>query len=344
MKTGEIVLADRIRSLRQARGLSQAVLAKRMGMTPSQLCKIELGHNGLSESSIRRVAEALGVTIAELMGETETGTQAREKPVVKTDKGEVVPIMVSDLPAEFIAEVGTHALAFDAQMIGMKEALGVMAQSSLQLVFPYGVDEEAAELLARDMRYSLGVGCVPVSNLEMVLEMRGVRIVRRQYPKQFQSGAFYNARHRSLIIVLNESNTQERNDYRLVYELGAATLFAMTGFKTIRDEGAAHRLLRRFTAAFLMPEETMRTDVAQSGITPEDWTMELLLMMKARFAVSAEAYALRLESLGLINPELRVKLRDDLRAHYQKNPKAMEPQPEEQSMLAILKAVAKGGR
>lgn len=344
MKTGEIVIADRIRSLRRARGLSQAALAKRMEMTPSQLCKIELGHNGLSESSIRRVAEALGVTIAELMGETKLGKQVHEKPVVKTDQGEVVPIMGSDLPSEFIAEVGAHALAFDAQMVDVKETLGVMGQSSLQLVFPYGINEEAAELLARDMRYSLGVGCVPVMNLETVLEMRGVRIVRRQYPQRFQSGAFYNARHRSLIIVLNESNTQERNDYRLAYELGAATLFAMAGFKTIRDEGVTHRLLRRFTASFLMPEETMRMDVGQSGITPEGWTMELLVMMKARFAVSAEAYALRLESLGLINPELRVKLRDDLRAHYQKNPKAMEPQPKDQSMLAILKAVAKEGR
>ncbi len=308
-------------------------------MTPSQLCKIELGHNGLSESSIRRLAEAFGMTIAELMDETEVGAEAREKPVVKTDKGEVVPIMVGDLPREFVAEVGAQALAFDAQMASAKEALGVMAQSSLQLVFPYGVDEEAAELLARDMRYSLGVGCVPVGDLETVLEMRGVRVVRRQFPKQFQSGAFYNARHRSLIIVLNESNTRERNDYRLAYELGAAALFAMAGFKTIRDDGVVHRLLRRFTAAFLMPEETMRMDVAQSGITPEGWTMELLLMMKARFAVSAETYALRLESLGLITPELRVKLRDGLRAYYQENPTAMEPQPKEKSMLAILKAV-----
>ena len=112
----------------------------------------------------------------------------------------------------------------------------------------------------------------------------------------------------------------------------------------MRDDGAVHRFLRRFSAAFLMPEETVRKDVAQSGIAPYRWTFDLLVMMKSHFAVSAEAYALRLESLGLINPELRVKLRDDLRAHYQKNPKAMEPQPEEQSMLAILKAVAKGGR
>lgn len=341
MEHEETTVADRIRALRRSRGLSQAALAKRMGMTPSQLCKIELGHNGLSGASLRRVAEALGVTIAKLMGEPgEELTQVRKAPA--REVGELVRVLVDDLPGAKVSEVEQVARAYEAKLVRAEEGLGVMSQTSLQLVYPYRVDEAAAELLARDMRAALGVGCVPVVGLEAVLEMRGVRVVRHAFAKQFQSGSFFNPQNRVLTIVLNAANTQERNDYRLAYELGAAAVFAMSGFGTIRDEGTVHRLLRRFTAAFLMPEEAVRMDVARSGIAPDRWTFDLLVMMKSHFAVSAEAYALRLESLGLIVPELRTRLRDRLRAYYRRHPEAMEPQPRDSSTLAILTAVGKG--
>ena len=218
-----------------------------------------------------------------------------------------------------------------------------VSQSSLQLVYPYGVDEDAAELLARDMRHALGIGCVPIVDLDAILEMRGVNVVRHAFAKQFQSAAFFDLATRVLTVVLNSANTPERNAYRLAYELGGAAVFAMSGFSMVRDEGSVHRLLRRFSAAFLMPEETVRMDVARSGIAPDRWTLKLLVMMKSHFAVSAEAYALRLESLGLIVPELRIRLRDRLRAYYRKHPKSMEPKAKDASHLAIRLELAKGG-
>ena len=331
-------LSDRIRDLRRARGLSQVVLAKRMGMTPSQLCKIERGCNRLSESSIRRLAGALGVSVATLLGESEGVAVSLSvvSQVQSVDSGELRRVLADELPRELVAKIAKAACEYHAKVCAVKAKLGVMLQSSVQLVYPYGVDEESSELLARDMRHALGLGCAPIANLETVLEMRGVRIVRGKFPSQFQSGSFYDLKARVLLIVLNQSNTSERNVYRLAYELGAATVFAMGGFETIRDEGAVHRLLRRFTAAFLMPEETVRMDVAQSGIAPDAWTMKLLVMMKSHFAVSAESYALRLESLGLIDPELRVKFRDELREYYRKHPKAMEPRASQGTIIGAM--------
>lgn len=125
------------------------------------------------------------------------------------------------------------------------------------------MDEEAAGLLARDMRHAIGIGSAPIEKLETILEMHGVRIVRPVFARQFQSGSSFNSTVRTLVIVLNVANTKAGNDYRLAYELGAAAVFAMSDFTTIRDEGGVHRFLRRFTAAFLMPEESVRKDVAQ---------------------------------------------------------------------------------
>ena len=97
-----------------------------------------------------------------------------------------------------------------------------------------------------------------------------------------------------------------------------------------------------------MPEESVRRDVAQCGITPGKWTFDLLVMVKERYGVSAEAFALRLEDLGLILPSVRTQLRERLHAYYAVHPKAMEPHGKFKlgrpaGRLAILKA-AKGGR
>ena len=63
------------------------------------------------------------------------------------------------------------------------------------------------------------------------------------------------------------------------------------------------------------------------GIGRGDWTMAKLCGMKSHFGVSAEAFALRLEELGLIEPALRENLRDRLRSRYKACPRSMEPPP-----------------
>jgi Zn-dependent peptidase ImmA (M78 family) len=65
----------------------------------------------------------------------------------------------------------------------------------------------------------------------------------------------------------------------------------------------------------------------QLGIRPNDWTLEMICALKSKFNVSAEALALRLESLGLIAELLRQKIRDELRGYYRLHPQAMEPTP-----------------
>jgi Zn-dependent peptidase ImmA (M78 family) len=84
---------------------------------------------------------------------------------------------------------------------------------------------------------------------------------------------------------------------------------------------------RSFAAEFLMPEESVRFAVSQLGIRMNDWTLEMVVYLKSKFNVSAESFALRLESLGLISEHLRQKTRDELHSYYKSHPKAMEPEP-----------------
>ncbi len=61
-------LHKKVRSLREARGLTQAELAKRAGLHRVYLTQLELGiHRNQTLGTLRRLAKALGVSLTELL-------------------------------------------------------------------------------------------------------------------------------------------------------------------------------------------------------------------------------------------------------------------------------------
>jgi len=335
--------ADMVKRLRVDRNLSQLELSNLAGMSAAQLCKIERGRNELTAPTLRRIANALGVPVSVLLGEEISGLAmpvAEENVCPKSEEsesGDFVPVLSSSAGEK---KVKGELVKVERELARVEEGLGIEGQTALQLVYSYGGDERSAELLARDLRVSLGMGSQPRVDIAPVLENAGVRVVRIRRPVVFQSASFYNVARRTLSIALNSSNTSERNVYRLAYELGGAVRFASGGYKTVADEGPDHRFLRAFAAAFLMPEEAVRGAVARLGISPRRWTMASLVYVKERFGVSAEAFALRLESLGLIVPSIRQALRDELRARYASHLRSREPHPpKNQTRLDILKEI-----
>lgn len=60
-------LGARIRVARQARGISLRTLAGTLQVSPATLSQIENGHTGLSVSRLSRIAEALGLTVTQIL-------------------------------------------------------------------------------------------------------------------------------------------------------------------------------------------------------------------------------------------------------------------------------------
>lgn len=62
---------NRIRELREAVGMTQVELARRIHVTPPALQKVEVGARKLDQVWMRRISDALGVTPAELLPEAD---------------------------------------------------------------------------------------------------------------------------------------------------------------------------------------------------------------------------------------------------------------------------------
>ena len=64
-------IGDRIRAVREARGMSQAELAKRMGVVQQTGAKYESAGRDMRSGTIARLAQALDTSIAFLLGQTD---------------------------------------------------------------------------------------------------------------------------------------------------------------------------------------------------------------------------------------------------------------------------------
>ena len=69
----DFVLAELLKQLREDREITQEQLAFDAGMTASALSRIERGVNSPGWMTVRRLAEALDVSLAELATEVEEG-------------------------------------------------------------------------------------------------------------------------------------------------------------------------------------------------------------------------------------------------------------------------------
>ena len=62
-------LAPHLKELRERKGLSQSALGKLVGLGQTHISRLESGTKGVSNEKLRAIAEALGVTVSDLLGD-----------------------------------------------------------------------------------------------------------------------------------------------------------------------------------------------------------------------------------------------------------------------------------
>jgi len=76
-------IGQRIRDLRQKKGMRQEELARRMGLSPSALSNFEKGRRRTSIDWLRKISRVLGVSMSDLIPESRT-----RKPLARTEEEE----------------------------------------------------------------------------------------------------------------------------------------------------------------------------------------------------------------------------------------------------------------
>ena len=324
-----------IRAWRQKRNLIQKELAGAVGMNSTQMWSIENDRNSPSIRTVARIADALHITLPELLSPPpEDGlpsppvTQPQNFKVLQVNKTDLVQILRTDsnhtLDQTSIARLGQKL----TQAVDLENQHQVEVPTDLPLAFPFSHSESGAAQLARAVRAHLDVGSAIIHDVRILFETHGVRILEVSLPKKMEAATFYNPVRRNFTVFLSPSlaNKPWRRDFTFLSEIGRAFLFADNNHSTYRETNRSRHFARHFAATFLQPEQAVRSAVYSLRVQPNDWTYELLLRLKNRFGVSAETFNIRLKELCLISHQKHKTFAKTIKDYYAATDHA-EPQP-----------------
>ena len=224
-----------------------------------------------------------------------------------------------------IARENCRAALQAAQVI--EQRAGVVPRALIQLTLPILPTAQGAGLLARHVRTMLGIGDAVCYDYFELLARHGIRTLELQLPDEVGSLSLYESSLNQATIFISSGrastqNTPERKIYSLVTEL-ANILMENARKASIIERVPAAQLLsdekftRHFAAIFLIPAEAVQETMRQYRLTPERWNYDLMLSIKNRFGVSAQAFCYRLLELEHISETLAAEFRTRIEAHYE---------------------------
>ncbi len=322
-----------IRFLRRSHHWTQAELAEKVGIRTGPMNYLENGHHLPSLPVVCKLASIFGITTDQLLGglpeEYGAGNASGNmlvrqsediKFVASTDYRASQALYVRLDPCK--AQLTEDDLAriediIDAFM-GLEDLCGVQKQAKIALQLRLPQRESGLPTFVETVRALLGVRDAVIFDYLELLENAGLRIVFLPLSDKVESVSCYDRLHANAFLFIRSTGLSvERQLFRLSYELGRIYMYngGMRARMQIGELDTEHAA-RRFAALFLMPAEAMIASVQQVGVEPGEWNWDLLMRLKHRFGVSAEAFLYRLEELELIAKSVRDRLKSEIYAYY----------------------------
>ena len=320
-------IGKNIRKLRRQRSWTMAKLAAKVGMSEAPLGRIERGVNAPSASVIYRLSKELGVSVDILFAEDNKNfrypmyEKARD-PFLATAGGED-----EKLPSRIITMSQDIIEAFCA----LEDICNAQKRANIPLIIPFDPTTRGMEALSEKVRCFAGIEHGIVFDYFELFETLGFRVVDIPMSKDVHSFSYYDPLNQNAFFFLNARKNPERQLFCLACELGKVLILTHTiqqGVELFQTDAAsdpsgekpftAHRAAKRFAATFLIPAKAVSDTVEQLGIQKKRWSYELLLRIKHRFGVSAEAFLYRLNELDLIDSSLVQPLKAKIHKYYGK--------------------------
>jgi len=285
--------------MREAVGLQAQDLAARVNLDPTAISKIENGKRAIKAVEVTRIAEALKVSPLALL---------EDDP------------LLSNLPLA-ARRAGSSIARGEAyqRLLGLSELHVVLAGAGIRTTPNLASVPDVAGLswldgatrLAnwanRDLRVE-PEGDQRLGALANAIEAKlKIDILIEPHPGDALSGAAITDRSFPLIFV-NSGFPRPRSLFTLAHELGHVLAGhaddPITLDRELSGSTDAERMANAFAASYLMPEDDIRKEIANGGLT-----VSTLAYLTYILGVSYESLIYRLHNLRLINAEVRDKLK-----------------------------------
>jgi transcriptional regulator with XRE-family HTH domain len=291
-------LAERVSRAMAEAGMSQTDLATVIGISPSALSRALSGQRNFKSLEIGLIAQTLRVSAEYLLADEEPPAAllaARAQP-------EANPALASAL--DRVEEI----LDLDNLLVN----LGYDSTTAFEApVDEASTPHEQGELLAKKLRTEMGIhdDDLPydLSDLAGFLERKlGVDIAFEYLPSGLDGLSIARGGLRFGLVASGVSATRQR--FTLAHELAHIVAGdsqdlrvdeSLYGRKTPDEQRA-----NAFAAAFLMPSASIRASVPRGFVSEE-----LIAQLLGRYGVSLDALAFRLHNVGVVNANVRERIR-----------------------------------
>jgi len=323
---------------REASGLTQAEVGRRVGVTRQTIAAWERGDRSPSVVQLTRLVSALRLSLPDLLD-----GKAVEEPCLRfraDDPSSLSPALTTLLCHRAEDYVEVERLAGE---------LPTVPESR-----PYDdVDHEILEGVAREIRDWLGVEDGPLGDVFELFEMRGLKIISHPLAGDVSGFSAFRDDWGGVIFV-NDSHPTERQYFTALHELahlvlhrrdyaGRPTDVAADALGRRARKPARERAADYVASAILLPEPIMRRELRWYR---QHWLPEVLLIdLKRRYRVSARTVLMRAADLKLISDRQRGqqigKIRKLYGTHGEPGPKLPKPEAtlrlERLTMLALVR-------
>jgi Zn-dependent peptidase ImmA (M78 family)/DNA-binding XRE family transcriptional regulator len=291
-------LGARIAAARAARGLSQQQLAERIALTQSAVSRIEAGSRAVESLELARIAQALTVSVVDLLDERPLAAEFR----VAARLGDAPPTAVDTALARVTELVRLDRLLDDVDRVWPRPAMPRLKPPSTSAI-------DQGKWLAERVRreWSLGDDPIPPNLFSLIEDLSGLAIALEPLHEQV---AGLCARVGTVAIALIDSSVVfGRQRFTAVHEL--AHYLIGDGDQLIIDErilgGRTTVEIRAnaFAAHFLMPAKSVVRYLRGRDVEPE-----AIVELQFTFGVSLDALLWHLFNLDLISDYRRRQLHD----------------------------------
>jgi Zn-dependent peptidase ImmA (M78 family)/transcriptional regulator with XRE-family HTH domain len=322
-------IGKNIRLLRRSRNWNLSELASRIGIHKGPLGRIERGLNLPSAAVLYKLATVFDVSVDTLFA-----SESHHGPVKSSATGDTCFISMGSESAAPPKSILKACVDIMAAFHGLEDICKAQKHAFLPLSIPFNPSYEGMEELAARVRNYLGTGDAVVFDYFELFENAGLRIILFPFTRgadQMDSISFYEPAFQNAFFFLNSRRNPEKQIFSLSCELGKilvsnqiklqhSPLFTPPEHNPGTDRPITpDRAARRFAATFLMPETAVRATASQLGISKHGWSWELLLRIKHRFGVSAQAFLYRLHELDLISDPVKEQLDTMIKDFYNSN-------------------------